>query len=240
MSQPDLPSRSTAIPEASRPPRWHAALALVGTVAVGLGLVAALGLDEVLVLAERFWAWLQLAPAPVFFGVMAVALMAPVPATVFYFTAGPIYGVTASLLWIVPVLVVNSLLVHAIGASFLRPRLEAMVEGRGVRIPRLERVSDQMLFLSVMRVTPGIPYFVQSWAVVLAGIDRTRFVLVSVGVQMVYATGFVVLGRSAFEGQLGGVVFAVAFIAVGGMAARWVQLRLRTRRESEGSGAPPA
>ena len=206
----------------------------------GLGLVATLGLDETLAFAERVWAWLQLAPAPVFFGVMAVALMAPVPATVFYFTAGPIYGVTASLLWIVPVLVVNSLLVHAIGASFLRPRLEAMVEGRGVRIPRLERVSDQMLFLSVMRVTPGIPYFVQSWAVVLAGIDRTRFVLVSVGVQMVYATGFVVLGRSAFEGQLGGVVFAVAFIAVGGMAARWVQLQLRTRRESEEPGAPPA
>lgn len=206
----------------------------------GLGLVGTLGLDETLALAGRVWAWLQRAPAPVFFGVMAVALMAPVPATVFYFTAGPIYGVTASLLWIVPVLVVNSLLVHAIGDSFLRPRLEAMVEGRGVRIPRLERVSDQMLFLSVMRVTPGIPYFVQSWAVVLAGIDRTRFVLVSVGVQMVYATGFVVLGRSAFEGQAGGVVFAVAFLAVGGMAARWVQLQLRLRREREGPEAPSA
>lgn len=240
MSQPDLPSRSTAIPEASRPPRWHAPLALLGVVVVGLGLVATLGLDETLVLAERVWAWLQLAPAPIYFGAMAVALMAPVPATIFYFTAGPIYGVTASLLWIVPVLVVNSLLVHAIGASFLRPRLEALVEGRGIRIPRLERTADQMLFLSIMRVTPGIPYFVQSWAVVLAGIDRTRFVLVSVGVQMVYATGFVVLGRSAFEGQVGGIVFALAFLVVGGIAARWVQLQLRRRRVSEGPEAPSA
>ena len=203
--------------------------ALGGLAAIGLVLagVLILGDDGTLQLLDDGWSWLKRAPAPVFFGAMTLAILLPVPATVFYFTAGPIFGVPQALGWIVFVLAANALLVHAVASSVLRPKLARLAERRGVRIPQLERSEDQLLFLLVMRVTPGIPYFVQSWAVALAGIDRLRFVVVSVLVQMFYAAGFVVLGRSAFEGRLGGVGLAVAFLAVGGLVARSIHRRLR-------------
>ena len=214
-------------------PLRRAMFVAVALAVIALATVAMLGAEEARTLVEQAGAWLQRAPAPIFFAVMTLAIMAPVPATAFYVTAGPIYGVPQSLLWIALVLATNALLVHAIGSSVLRPRLEAMVAGRGLRTPRLARRSDQLMFLAVMRITPGIPYFIQSWAIVLAGVDRARFVLISVVVQMFYATGFVVLGRSAFEGRLGGVVFAVAFLVAAGIAARRLHRRLAPRAPSE-------
>lgn len=175
------------------------------------------------------WAALLAAPAPIYFGVLTVALVGPVPISVFYVTAGPIYGIGPALAWIAPTLALNALLVHAIGTTAVRPRLAAWIERRGLHIPLLEEPSDQLLFATVVRVTPGIPYFLQSWAIVLAGIRRGVFVVLSVAVQMVYATGFVVLGRGAFEGRLGLAAIAVAFLIVAGLVARHIHRRLRDR-----------
>ena len=175
------------------------------------------------------WAALLAAPAPVYFGVLTLALVGPVPISVFYVTAGPIYGIGPALAWIAPTLALNALLVHAIGTTAVRPRLAAWIERRGLHIPLLEEPSDQLLFATVVRITPGIPYFLQSWAIVLAGIRRGVFVVLSVAIQMVYATGFVVLGRGAFEGRLGLAATALAFLVVAGLVARHIHRRLRDR-----------
>ncbi len=180
-------------------------------------------------LVLRLWQGLLDAPAPVFFGFLAIALVLPVPASVLYVAAGPIFGVAASLVWIAPALALNALIVHAIGTTAVRPRLLGWIERRGLRVPVLDDPSDQLLFATVVRVTPGIPYFVQSWAIVLAGIRRDVFVVLSVGIQMVYATGFVLLGRSAFEGRVGLGATALAFLLVAGLVARHVHRRRRHR-----------
>ncbi len=182
-------------------------------------------LDLLLVL----WQSLLAAPAPVFFGVMSVALVFPVPISAFYVAAGPIFGILPALAWIAPSLVLNALLVHAIGTTAVRPRLLAWIEQRGLRVPTLNEASDQLLFATVVRVTPGIPYFIQSWLIVLAGIRRDGFVALSVGIQMFYAAGFVTLGRSAFEGRLGLAVTALTFLLVATLVARQVHRRLRDR-----------
>jgi uncharacterized membrane protein YdjX (TVP38/TMEM64 family) len=180
-------------------------------------------------LVLQLWQGLLDAPAAVFFSFLAVALLLPIPASVLYVAAGPIFGVVPSLVWIAPALAVNALLVHAIGTTAVRPRMIAWIDRRGLRIPTLDDPSDQLLFATVVRVTPGIPYFVQSWTIVLAGIRRDVFVVISVGIQMVYATGFVLLGRSAFEGRTGLAVTALAFLLVAGLVARHVHRRLRDR-----------
>jgi uncharacterized membrane protein YdjX (TVP38/TMEM64 family) len=180
-------------------------------------------------LVLQLWQGLLDAPAAVFFSFLAVALLLPIPASVLYVAAGPIFGVVPSLVWIAPALAVNALLVHAIGTTAVRPRMIAWIDRRGLRIPTLYDPSDQLLFATVVRVTPGIPYFVQSWTIVLAGIRRDVFVVISVGIQMVYATGFVLLGRSAFEGRTGLAVTALAFLLVAGLVARHVHRRLRDR-----------
>ncbi len=46
----------------------------------------------------------------------------------------------------------------------------------------------------------------------VAELDLMRFVVLSVAIQMIYVTGFVVLGRSALDGQLGWVVGGLALL----------------------------
>jgi uncharacterized membrane protein YdjX (TVP38/TMEM64 family) len=191
------------------------------------------------------WTRLRSAPAPVFFAVMSVALLAPIPASLLYVTAGPLYGVVTSLLWIAPALAINALLVHVIASSFLRPRLEAMVARRGMRIPTFEKRSDQNLFIVLIRITPGIPYFVQNWLLGLADVERLPFVAITVAIQMLYATGFVVLGKSAFEGETGVAIAAFAALVVVSIGARMVHKRFRSNVHvrgvaSEASGADAA
>ncbi len=198
----------------------------IGFVALVL-LAALLAPESTQATARRAWAGLQSAPAPVYFAVMSVALLAPIPASLLYVTAGPLYGILPSLLWIAPALAINALLVHLIASSLLRPRLERFVARRGLTIPALETRADEHLFIVLIRITPGIPYFVQNWLLGLANVRRMPFVLITVGIQMLYATGFVVLGRSAFEGDTGVAVGALATLVVVSLGARQVHKRFR-------------
>jgi uncharacterized membrane protein YdjX (TVP38/TMEM64 family) len=204
------------------------ALGLVFAAIVAFVLLREDGIDSARSVLENGWGWLQEASPIVFFTTMTLALLLPIPASLFYVTAGSIYGITPSLVWIIPVLVVNSLIVHWASSSFLRPGLEWLVERRGHAVPALAAKSDQILFISLIRITPGIPYFLQNLILALAGVDRLPFLLISVPVQMIYATGFVALGRSAFDGELGLAVAAIALIAAASITARLIHKRLES------------
>ena len=188
-----------------------------------------LDLEAASSVVEAAWERLKSAPAPIYFSVMTVAILLPVPASIFYVTAGSLFGVVPSLLFIVPTLAANALLVHLIAGSWLRPTIENFVSKRGIRIPRLEARSDEILFITLIRITPGIPYFVQSWVIGLAGVAIGPFLLITIAIQMFYAAGFVVLGRSAFEGEVGVAVGAIALLVVVSIVARIVHKRFRAR-----------
>ena len=145
----------------------------------------------------------------------------PVPLSLFYIAAGPLYGIVPSLLWIIGATIVNNLIIHTISTSFLRPWLEAIVARRGQTIPRVTTKGDQTLLIALIRIAPGIPYFLQNLILGLSGVDRLRFVLVSLPVHMIWATGFVVLGRSAFEGEFGLAIGVVALIVAAMVCARF-------------------
>jgi len=238
-AKPEAPdpsrSPSRADPEHSR--RRLFWLLIAGIIAAGA--LAALGPEALRQAGLGAWAQLKAAPAPLYFAILTLALLAPVPVSVLYVTAGPLFGVATSLAWIAPVLLVNSLLVYGIGATALRPALRARLARYGRDLPQLTTRSDQLLFIVLIRVTPGIPYFVQSWTLVLAGVALGPFLLISVGIQMVYATGFVVLGRSAFEGQLGVTVLAVVFLVAAGLCAAAIRARLRRTDIERPEAAPP-
>jgi uncharacterized membrane protein YdjX (TVP38/TMEM64 family) len=207
---------------------------LLGT--LGLALVAGLAamtLDrwlapgELQAGLESGWARLEQAPPWIFFPVMALICLLPFPIVLFYVSAGPLFGVGPALLWIAPTLVVNQWLGHALAAGVLRPRIERWIEGHGYTVPRVTRKSDQTLFTMVVRITPGFPYFLQNLILGVAGIERRRYLLISFGVQMVYATGFVLLGRSAFEGEFGVALGAGAALVGISLLARRIHRRLR-------------
>jgi uncharacterized membrane protein YdjX (TVP38/TMEM64 family) len=198
-------------------------------VALGVGIFALfeLGGDGLRAWLGSSWIQLQAAPPFVYFGVVSLLTLLPVPVSLFYIAAGPLYGVATSILWIIPATIVNNLIVHAVSTSFLRPRLVAFVEGRGYSIPKVNTKADQSLLIALIRVTPGIPYFLQNLVLGLADVDRWRFIAITLPIHVGYAAGFVILGRSAFEGQFGVAAVAVAVLVAASIAARIAYTRLR-------------
>jgi uncharacterized membrane protein YdjX (TVP38/TMEM64 family) len=198
-------------------------------VALALGAFAVFGpgLDAVREAVESIWIRLQAAPPFVYFAAVSLLTLLPLPISLFYVAAGPLYGVATSLFWIVPATIANNLIAHAVATSFLRPRLVAFVEHRGYSIPRVETKADQSLFIAFVRVTPGFPYFLQNLVLGLADVDRWRLVLITLPIHLAYATGFVVLGRSAFEGRYGMAAVALAVLVAASVCARIAYKRLR-------------
>lgn len=160
------------------------------------------------------------APPLLFFAAFVVATFLPFPVALFYLTAGVAYGIGPALAWIAGSLVVSNVLIHTASRTFLRPTLEALVARRGHRIPRFDSGFDEALFITLIRLTPGIPYFLQNLILAVAQLDLMRFVVLSVGIQMIYVTGFVVLGRSALDGRLGWAIGGLALLVAVGAGAR--------------------
>ena len=200
----------------ARAPVWIGSMAALFLAAAGAA--AAASVDGGAAASDgSLPAWAQTAleslrgvPPLLFFSAFIVATFLPVPVGLFYLAAGVVYGIVPALAWIAGSLVVSNLLIHSASKSFLRPSLESLVTRRGHRIPRFESPLDEALFITLIRLTPGVPYFLQNVILAVADLDLMRFVVLSVALQMVYVTGFVVLGRSALDGQLGWVVGGVS------------------------------
>jgi uncharacterized membrane protein YdjX (TVP38/TMEM64 family) len=206
------------------------ALGLLAALALALtGAVLAIGFPRLLEWAAASFATLQQAPPILYFGAMAIACLFPIPISAFYVAAGPLYGTLPSLGWIAIALAINMSISHAVAASWLRPVILRLVEARGLRIPELREGSDELLLIVLVRITPGLPYFAQNLLLGLADVERVRALVVSLPIQMVFATGFVLLGKSAFDERAGLAVTAIGLIGAASIAARFVHKKLQSR-----------
>ena len=213
---------------------------LSGNVAVAAGawlIYVAIGPDEALRLATLGWERLQSAPPIAFFSVVLIASFLPIPVSLLYAAAGTLYGVPVTLLWIAATTILANLIIYVICSSFLRPTLIDQIQKRGHTIPRLNSGSDETLLIAFVRITPGFPYFLQNWVLGLAGVGLIRLLAITLVFHMVMASGFVILGRSAFEGELGIVIFAIALLVVISIIARVAHGRVQATRAEAGSRA---
>ncbi len=218
-------------PTLARAPVWIGSMAALFLTAAGAA--AATSVDGGASASDgSLPAWAQTAleslrgvPPLLFFSAFIVATFLPVPVGLFYLAAGVVYGIGPALAWIAGSLVISNLLIHSASKSFLRPSLESLVTRRGHRIPRFDSPLDEALFITLIRLTPGVPYFLQNLILAVADLDLMRFVVLSVAFQMVYVIGFVVLGRSALDGRLGWVVGGLALIIAVAVAARILSRR---------------
>lgn len=198
----------------------------VGLLALACTL-AAVGLPTLFDRVSSVFALLQEAPPIFYFGAMAIVCLLPIPISAFYVASGPLYGTTTALAWIAVALAINISISHGIASSWLRPAISRLLEARGVRIPEPRKGSDQLLLILLVRITPGLPFFLQNLLLGFANVDRLRNLIVSLPIQMVFAAGFVLLGRSAFDGSAGLGVTAIGLIGSASIAARFVHKRLQ-------------
>jgi uncharacterized membrane protein YdjX (TVP38/TMEM64 family) len=203
---------------------------LLGLGLCGLGVLALAQSDlwaaaEAVSMLERSWDWVRGSHPVLFFSVLSIATLFPIPISAFYVAAGPLYGIGPALLGSLVAVAANMTLAHWATSSLLRPFAVRLMDRLGYTLPAV--ASDrQSQAIIITRVTPGIPYFAQNLILGLLRVDYWRSLAISLPIQMLWATGFVLLGDSAMRGQFGTALSALGLLVVAGHGTRWLHRRL--------------
>lgn len=206
-------------------------LGIVGAVLAAIGLLALRGVD-VKGLVETGVAYVQAAGPWIFFGAMALLPAAGFPMSVFYFSAGPAFGVALGLPAALAALTVNLALTWWLARHGVRPAIEWLIRRTNYRIPQAHPDNYVRLAFFV-RVTPGPPFFVQGYILGLAGVPFGIYMLVSLAVQGSFAVGFVVFGKALMEGQAGLAFFAVSAIVGGFLGVQMLRKRYARKNATQ-------
>jgi uncharacterized membrane protein YdjX (TVP38/TMEM64 family) len=153
--------------------RWVAAGVGVAVVLSVLGWMVWCHAADLFAYGRTGLAWVQAQGAGPFFAGMAVLPAVGVPALVFLLSAGPLYGrelgVSGLAAAVVGALAVNLALCYAL-ARVLRPWIAGVCAWLGFKLPQARGDGSQAQFVAMVRLTPGVPFCVQSYLLALGGV----------------------------------------------------------------------
>lgn len=162
-----------------------------------------------------------------FFSAMALLPACGVPALTFVLTAVPVFGpqlgtATAVLLGLAA-LTVNFCLTYGLARGALRPMLQKVVARLGYRLPEVE-AGDATDLVILLRVTPGVPFFVQNYLAGLARLPFGRYLAVSAAIAWPLNAAFLLFGDALLHGRA-----KVAFVSLCAIVALVTVLHLVRR-----------
>lgn len=148
-----------------------------------------------------------------FFTAMALLPVVGCPMSVFYLVAGTAFASTLGLGGVIAAtgvaLLVNLSVTYWMARYALRPWLIAMIARTRYKIPVLDD-ADHAELTVILRITPGPPFFVQSYLLGLAGVRFRTYLWISWVISMAMGSGFIVFGDALLHGKA-----KVAFIGIG-------------------------
>jgi len=176
------------------------AVAVAGVIIVGL---AVLGLD-LRALLDQGLALIRSAGPAAFFTAMVLLPACGVPMLAFSLPAVSLF---AEKLGTVPVLIIavlcmtaNLTLTYALARRGLRPLLAKLVARLGYKLPQVE-AGDATDLIVILRVTPGIPFFVQNYLAGLADAPFGRYMLVSCIIAWPMNVAIMLFGDALLHGK---------------------------------------
>jgi uncharacterized membrane protein YdjX (TVP38/TMEM64 family) len=189
-----------------------AAVAVVGAV---LAVAALLGLD-VRALIEQGLAMIRNAGPVAFFTCMTLAPCFGFPMLGFMLTAmasfGERLGPGTVMALALSAATANMVISYSLARWLLRPFIRRIVERLGFRLPEVQG-SDATDMLIILRVTPGIPFFVQNYMAGLADMPLPRYLLLSCLISHSYNVAFILFGDALLHGKGKIVLIVVGVIA---------------------------
>lgn len=201
----------------------------VGLIALVIGLgLAALQMDLGGQM-KRCLEFVRSAGAPMFFTAMAVLPLLGFPLSPFVLSSGAVFaptmGAGAVIACGAAAITANVTLSYWFAAVGLRPWMEKLVAWLGYAVPRLPPERSWELTL-VLRVVPGIPFFLQSYLLGLARVRFGSYLLISSVVPSAQLAVAVQAGDALMEGNTGRLLLAGAGFAVLGLGLyflrRWL------------------
>ena len=152
----------------------------------------------------------------VFFVAMALLPAVGFPLIAFTLAAGPVFGPTLGagwvIVWSLTAVVINLLLTYWLANRALRPLVSRLLTYFDVSLPDCTAGGAWQLTL-IVRLTPGPPYWVQSYLLGLIRVPLVAYMVVSTLVMTGYILALVFGGVAIVQGS-GRRVFAAAGILI--------------------------
>jgi uncharacterized membrane protein YdjX (TVP38/TMEM64 family) len=118
---------------------------------------------------------------------------------------------------------------YALARRALRPFFESMMKRLGYKIPEVDE-GDLTGLTILMRVTPGIPFFVQNYLLGIAGVPVGKYLAISCPVTWIYGTGFVLFGDALLHGKGKMIFIAVGLLLAGAVITHMLRRRYAKKK----------
>ncbi len=199
--------------------RWKAKHTLLAAVAAGLAVGGGIVVMRTSVVGALNAAILALREAGpvVFFAGMAILPAAGFPLAAFTLAAGPVFGPTMGSGWVIgcslAAVLVNLLLTYWLANRALRPVVSRLLDYFEIRLPESPPGGAWQLVL-IVRLTPGPPYWLQSYLLGLMRVPVGPYLVVSLSVMAGFIVALVCGGEAIMNGNGRLALTAVAALAV--------------------------
>ena len=101
----------------------------------------------------------------------------------------------------------------------------------GKRLQKWEALQGKNLYLitGALRLTPGIPFFLQNYALGIMGIPFLPYILISLPLNAIFVIGFVVSGGAILSGSIAHALVGLGLILLVTLLLRYLRSRYRSR-----------
>ena len=117
----------------------------------------------------------------VFFTALAVLPAFGFPVMAFYLVAARSFGMPLALVGCLSAIAINVALSYGLARSVMHPAIAWLVRKTGREVPQV-RPENRWMVAWLLRVTPGPPFFMQSYLLALGGVPFGIYMIVSVSV----------------------------------------------------------
>jgi uncharacterized membrane protein YdjX (TVP38/TMEM64 family) len=222
----DLPTPDTATDGRARHLRRRRWAAAAGVALLVAAVVLALRFSDWGGLLKTVVEQLRAGGPALFFGAMALLPAIGFPLMPFTVAAGPTFGpelgIGPTTLLAVGAVAVNTALSYALAASAFRPAIAGFARWLGYELPTIRDRRPWQLILLV-RLAPGLPFWVQSYALGVIRAPFALYLLLSTAIPALYIVP-TILGLNALASGRGRLAL-LAFAVLGFAAALIALLR---------------
>lgn len=201
------------------------AVAVTALVAVAVLIVLRTGLMASL---QAIVLTLREAGPGVFFVAMALLPAVGFPLLAFTLAAGPVFGPTLGTGWVIgwslAAVMVNLLLTYWLANRAFRPLVTRLLAWFGCKLPESTVGSAWQLAL-IVRLTPGPPFWVQSYLLGLIRVPLVPYLVVSMLVMAGFIVALVAGGEAVVQGNGRLAITAIAVLGISGAVLQLLRKR---------------
>jgi uncharacterized membrane protein YdjX (TVP38/TMEM64 family) len=178
-----------------------------------------------LAMKEPVLAWCRSHPIALF---AAIAILPGFgfPASPLLILAGAVWGSDLGACFIaIAATALNMAWTYAAAAGPARRLVARILGSRWDRWRNMDRRNLLKLTL-LLRITPGLPLVVQNYTLGLLAVPFVPYLLISIPINGLFVTGFVLTGGAIFEGSLGAAIAGLSILIAASFAVKIVRRRM--------------